>query len=327
MTRLLELKERIFRFCSENERELKYVYKFSIALFLLWVIDVKVGFMENISNFPTTLALAALCCLLPQNTTLFIVATVVTINLYALSVEVAFTAVLIFVLIFLLYFRFAPKDGLIFALTPICFMLHIPYVLPIGIGLFRKVKSVAAVLCGTIVYYFLDGIYQNVTALQATSVVKGEVETIKITITAGQLLSNKEMYLTILVFFISSIVVYVIRNMDIDKSWKVATFAGTLVQFSALFVGYLIFDITGKTAEMFFGNLLAFFIGIGLEFLFMDLDYSRTEKVQFEDDDYYYFVKAVPKKMITTSEKEVIHFSGRFTMDKIKEMRKKKEKQ
>ena len=25
------------------------------------------------------------------------------------------------------------------------------------------------------------------------------------------------------------------------------------------------------------------------------LDYSRTERTQFEDDDYYYYVKALPK--------------------------------
>jgi len=30
-------------------------------------------------------------------------------------------------------------------------------------------------------------------------------------------------------------------------------------------------------------------------FLTVGLDYPHTEKVQFEDDDYYYFVKAVPK--------------------------------
>ena len=58
------------------------------------------------------------------------------------------------------------------------------------------------------------------------------------------------------------------------------------------------FDITGKTVGMILGNLVAIAIGFVMEFIFMDLDYSRTERVQFEDDDYYYFVKAVPKKMV-----------------------------
>ena len=36
-----------------------------------------------------------------------------------------------------------------------------------------------------------------------------------------------------------------------------------------------------------------------------NLDYSRTEKVQFEDDEYYYYVKAVPKVTVTTPEHKV----------------------
>ena len=33
-----------------------------------------------------------------------------------------------------------------------------------------------------------------------------------------------------------------------------------------------------------------------MRFIFMNLDYARTENVQFEDDEYYYYVTAVPKR-------------------------------
>lgn len=36
-----------------------------------------------------------------------------------------------------------------------------------------------------------------------------------------------------------------------------------------------------------------------------NLDYARTEKVQFEDDEYYYYVKAVPKMAVAVPEKRV----------------------
>ena len=48
----------------------------------------------------------------------------------------------------------------------------------------------------------------------------------------------------------------------------------------------------------------------------MDLDYERVERVQYEDDDYYYFVKAVPKKMVTSSEKVIKHFGNTAVLDK-----------
>ena len=47
--------------------------------------------------------------------------------------------------------------------------------------------------------------------------------------------------------------------------------------------------------------------------------------VSTEDDDYYYFVKAIPKKMVASSDKEIIQFSGFSSLEKFKERRKKKE--
>jgi hypothetical protein len=57
-------------------------------------------------------------------------------------------------------------------------------------------------------------------------------------------------------------------------------------------------------------------IGFILQFIFMNLDYARTERVQFEDDDYYYYVKAVPKKMVAFKEKKVKHFGNTASMGK-----------
>ena len=325
MTKLLEIKEQVIKLWGEYELYFRFLYKFLVALVLFCIINASVGFMESISTFPVALLLALICCLLPQGMTLIVAAGLSVVNLYVLSLEVALTAALVFVLVFFMYFRFSPKDGLLVALTPICFALRIPYVLPIGTGLLRKMHSVAAVACGTICYFFLNGIYENVTALQATTVGGGEVEGGKMTITAGQLLSNGEMYLTVIVFIASAIVVNIIRKMAIDHAWKVAIVSGALVQISGLFVGYLLLDLTNKTFLMIFGNLVAIVLGFVIEFLFMDLDYSRTEHVQFEDDDYYYFVKAVPKKMVASSEKEVIQFSGFTPIDKLKGRRQKKE--
>ena len=323
MTKLLEIKERVLRFCGEYEVYLKFVYKFIIALALFCLINNTIGFMEEISTFSVALVLALVCCLLPQGVTLFVAAALAVVNLYVLSIEVAVTALLIFVLVFLVYFRFSPKDGILFALTPICFALHIPYVLPVGTGLLRKIHSVAAVACGTIVFFFLNGVYENVTALQATIAGGGDVEGVKMTITAGQLLANKEMYLTVVIFVLATVVVNCVRKMTIDFAWKVAIVSGALVQISGLFVGYLLFDISGKTFGMILGNVVAIAVGFALEFIFMNLDYSRTERVQFEDDEYYYFVKAVPKKMVASSDKEIIQFSGFVSLDKLKDRRKK----
>ena len=42
-----------------------------------------------------------------------------------------------------------------------------------------------------------------------------------------------------------------------------------------------------------------------LEFCVFAVDYSRTEYAQFEDDEYYYYVKAIPKNVIAEPKKTV----------------------
>jgi hypothetical protein len=316
MTKLIELKDKVFKFCAEHEKWLQFVFKFVLALTLFSIINNSIGFMEEISTFPVALVLALICCLLPQRATVIVAAALVLLNLYDLSLEVALTAFIIFVVLFLLYFRFAPKDTVLFILTPILYKLKIPYVLPIGSSLLRNVYSVFAIVCGTISFYFVDGIYQNVTSLASTIVDGEDAATIKFTITVGQLLSNKEMYLMVAVSVLTAIVVYVVRRLSVEHAWKIAIVSGVLVQISGLFAGYLLFSISGKTIAMIFGNIISLVIGFVLEFLFMDLDYERTEQIQFEDDDYYYFVKAVPKKMVTSSEKTVKHFGNTASIGK-----------
>ena len=39
-------------------------------------------------------------------------------------------------------------------------------------------------------------------------------------------------------------------------------------------------------------------------------DYSRSEHLQFEDDEYYYYVKAIPKRYVSVKAKTVKKISA-----------------
>lgn len=317
MTKLIELKDKISRFCSANEVYLMPVLKFLVAFVLFCIINGSIGFMTQISTMPVALLLALVCCLFPYGMTILVTSVLILLNLYTLSLEVALMALLVFAIVYFLYFRFTPKDGIFVLLTPILFKLNIPYVLPIATGLLRNVYSVISVICGTIAFYFIDGIYQNISTLVTAG---GQSE--KMTVTAIQLLSNKEMYLTIAIFVLTSVVVYVIRRLSIDHAWKIAIISGVLVQVSGLLAGYMVFSISNKTVTMIVGNFVSLLLGFVLEFICLGLDYQRTERVQFEDDEYYYFVKAVPKKMITLADKQVKQF-GTVHKEEAEESRRK----
>jgi hypothetical protein len=56
---------------------------------------------------------------------------------------------------------------------------------------------------------------------------------------------------------------------------------------------------------------VAIIIAFIVEFLVFSVDYTRTEYLQYEDDEYYYYVKAVPKVSVATPEKVVKRINER----------------
>lgn len=124
-------------------------------------------------------------------------------------------------------------------------------------------------------------------------------------------MGNREMYLVIAAFVLMVVLIYVIRRMSVDHAWTIAIVTGVLVEFFVLFAGFMILGISGKYVWLIVGNVISVLIGLVLQFFFFNLDYTRTERVQFEDDEYYYYVKAVPKLYVTTSEKQIKSFGGK----------------
>ena len=314
MTKILELRDRLIRFYSRYESYLFPIVKFIVAISLFCVINKNIGFMKAVSSLSVALVLSLICAILPVNAMMWIAAFVVLADMYAVSVETAITTFLLFAVIFFLYFRFAPRDGIAALLTPVCFRLHIPYIMPVGCSLLRGAYSVIAVVCGTILYYFLGGIQQNAAALMSTE--EDVTQASRFDISVGQIFSNREMYLVLAVFVVTSLVVYLVRRMEVDHAWTLAIVSGTLIELSGLFVGYLVLGITGRTLWLLVGGAVSLLLAFVIRFIFMDLDYDRTERVQFEDDDYYYYVKAVPKKMVAVREVTVKHFGNTASMGK-----------
>ena len=127
------------------------------------------------------------------------------------------------------------------------------------------------------------------------------------------LIKNREMVVTIAAFATTVIIMYLLRRMSIDYAWTIAMTAGAVVNIMVLLVGDLIFDINESLLSVILGTVLSFLLVLVLQFFVFYVDYSRTEKVQFEDDEYYYYVKAVPKVTVAKPEKKVKQISSART--------------
>ena len=119
------------------------------------------------------------------------------------------------------------------------------------------------------------------------------------------MLDNRIMVVTAAVFAMTLILVYLIRRLSVGHSWTIAIVAGSLVNIMLLLVGDLMFDTNVAIGEVILGTAVAALIAAVIQFFAFHVDYGRTEKVQFEDDEYYYYVKAVPKVTVSTPERKV----------------------
>lgn len=302
MTTLLVAKQILMTLYSKYEVYITPFLKFILALISLSLINSRLGYMETIDRLTVVLIAALMCSFMPMNFIVVMSALFTMLHLYAFSLECAAVIGVGFLLMFLLYLRFSPKDTLVIVLLPVCFLMKIPYVIPLAMGLVGTPASAVSVACGVIAYYMIHYVTQNVSVIAGMS---GEEMVARFRFVIDGLLNNKEMVVTIMAFAITVILVYMIRRLSIDFAWTIAMVSGVVVDIMVLLVGDLMFDTNVPLFGMIFGNIISFMLVLILQFFVFNVDYSRTEKVQFEDDEYYYYVKAVPKVVVSKPEKKV----------------------
>lgn len=306
MTTIYELKEIARRLYARYGVYFLPIVKFLVELIALLLIRNSFGYNETISSTPLTLILSLAASVLPLGVSILIPAIVILLDFYALSMEVFLAGGAIMLIVALLYLRFSPKTGYMIILMPILCAFHVPYIIPASAGLLFGPGSAVSVVCGTFMYYFLHGVSTNAAALADTE----ESSTIeKIATIVKQITGNREMILVILVFILMTILIYVLRRLSINHAWTIAIIAGFMTEFVILLGGFLAMGLSGKVGFLILGNLICLGVAFVLKFLFFSVDYKRTEKVQFEDDDYYYYVKAVPKIQVEPEEKQVKKYS------------------
>ena len=295
MTALLELRENLKKIYSRNEAFILPVIKFLLSFIVLSIINGKMGYMTKLDNMAIVLIVSLLCSFLPTGFMAFFAMMFAVLHMYALSIETAAVGLVVFLLLYLLFLRFTSKQALVVVLTPVLCMLKLPYVMPVAMGLIGTPASCVSVGCGVVVYYLLQTVITNAPTINSMG---AEEATAKLRLLIDGMLGNKAMLVMIAAFAITVIVVYLIRRMSVDHSWTIAMVAGVMIEVMILLVGDLMYDTNLSIVSALLGAVVTLIACKIIEFFRFCLDYSRTEKVQFEDDEYYYYVKAVPKMTV-----------------------------
>ena len=131
------------------------------------------------------------------------------------------------------------------------------------------------------------------------------------------MIDNKNLLLTVAVFAVVLVIVYVIYRMSVEYSWYAAIIVGGLFEIILFLIGNVVLEASISVGQILLGSVCAVIIGVIVQFFKTVVDYSRVENTQFEDDEYYYYVKAVPKIVIAKQQKSVrkINASSQDSME------------
>ncbi|MCI6534668.1 hypothetical protein [Blautia obeum] len=299
---------RIQELYAKNSKVFDKIFQFILAIVTFTVINHNVGFMKAAASPVASLALAVICTFLPLMVTVIMATVLILAHMFALSIGMLAVTAVIFLIMYIFYLRLTPKKALIVLLTPLAFFLKVPYIIPVACGLVATPISLIAISCGTIVYYMLEYVKKSSVNIENVGA-KGMLT--QATKYVQQVFQNKEMWIIIVAFIICFFVVFTLRRTSMDHAWKVAIVAGAVVNVIVIVAGDIALGVHTSYGTLIGGNIGAIIIGLILELFLFSVDYARSENLQFEDDEYYYYVKAIPKVSVATPEKTVKRINER----------------
>ena len=89
--------------------------------------------------------------------------------------------------------------------------------------------------------------------------------------------------------------VFILHQMVFSYNWGVAVIVGLLSILVVSAIGSARLGATFSFGTALIGEILSGILAFLYALAFHGADYKGTERLRFEDDDYFYFVKAIPK--------------------------------
>lgn len=302
MTTLITIRDAIKEFVAKYEKIVMPVLKFIGALLILISYNSSMGYSSQMSNPAVIGIVAFICAFIPIQIIVLLLGIVGFVHMYAVSMEIGLLYAGLFLLMYFLYLRFTPKYGWIIVVMPLLYMLKLHYMIPIVVAVFVGPVGIVPVVFGIIFYYFTVHV-KDLVALLATASEEDSIQGFSYVLNG--MMQDKQMLLTIVVFILVIAVTYVIYRQSFEYSWMIAIGTGAILSIILFLVGGIVLEADINILIIFLGTVGGALLAIIAQFFKGVLDYSRTEVVQYEDDDYYYYVKAVPKVRVAEQNVEV----------------------
>ena len=291
MRGLVKLRDNLKAFYGDYSMYILPVLKFALAIALYFMITHRIGHLEVLNSLFVLLILAAISAILPLNGMALIGTGLIVGHCFGLGIEVGLFAAVLYLLLLVLYFRFVARDALALLLGPVACRFNLHAALPLSLGVFRGAESAFSAICGLISWRFVNVIEQVIAPMKA----QGDTGAMRMIQAIPGEVFNRELLLYAIAFAAAAVIVSVICRHLTTFTRLTAVIIGAVIYLVVMLVGGLVLGVETNAGRILIGTILSALITLALNVFVYSVDYAKAKFIQLEDDEYYYYVKAIPK--------------------------------
>lgn len=304
MIALLVIRDKIKEFFGRFAYVFLPIIRFFIAFSSYLLVNSQIGYNEKISGITITIVLSVLSAFLPFSVTVFIAAALTIWHIYSVSIFLTVIFVLIIAALYFLFVRFAPGYGLVVLAFPVLSYFHLELLVPLILGIVGTPIAAFAIIPGVVTSALFYIIKDAVKLSSGVTQIEDNLQTYIYVMKA--LIGNKLMILVIVASICVLMTTYATRKLVLAYSKEIGILAGMVMNLIVMIAGGNVLNVEVSLLWVILGTLFSGMLSYVIQFFMYILNYTATEHLQFDDEDYYYYVTAVPKFSVTSPDLNIL---------------------
>ena len=301
MNRILQAKDAFKSFYEKYDRLLDGAVRFLFALMVYLTVFYNTGYSVRLTRPYIAVLLAFISSFLPISAVSIIMSILLLAEFASVSLEVMAVGGLLLALMLLLYFVFRPGKSILVAFACLLCLWKMPQAI-LPAALLLQPTEILMAAFGILMYGLIAVVKKDLPLLSASSSLG---MTGKINQLLTDLFSNERIMLVLLSVTAAMLLICIIKRQRINYAHLTGIIAGDFLYLVIVIVGDLVLKVAISLPSLILGFAVNALIALFIIYLLINMDYRHTEEVEFEDDDYYYYVKAVPKMTVSALNKTV----------------------
>ncbi|WP_054741635.1 hypothetical protein [Cellulosilyticum ruminicola] len=302
---LLMIRQNVIKMYKQYDYIAGPILKFIMIYIIINMFISKISYEGAFTNPVLVLFISLIGVVL--NDKGILLGTVVLVPLYVLTLNPILAAILFIflIVIYILFMRLFPKESLLIIVTLVAFSVHMENLIPIVVALLGGYVGLIGILLGVFIWFLIPNLAEAVVITGVGKDALVEAAKNLTTIKLDTVILDQKMLCVMIIFFVVFNTVYFIRRLAVDYAPYIAIGMGAIMNMIGFSLAILFLKIDISLSIMLITTVEYALITIVIEFFSKVLDYERSEILNFEDDENYYYVKVVPKIYLTTTKRKV----------------------